>query len=90
MENQDKRQELIDAFADYAIEHCARMLRESMKVNTTTHEEMKSVYVSGVSISVDIADREGDNWKHKTEWESLFLDMVAEFYKRLNKRNKEI
>lgn len=80
----DKRQVLIDAFADYAIEHCDRMLRESMKVNTNTHEEMKSLYVSGVSISVDIADKEGDNWKHKTEWESLFLDMMAEFYKRLN------
>lgn len=86
----DKRQVLIDAFADYAMEHCDRILKDSMEVNTTTHEDMKDFYISEVSLSMNIGDKKEDNWKYKSEWESLFLDMMEEFYKRLNKRNKEI
>lgn len=89
MEKQDKRQALISAFADYAMEHRDRILKDSIEVTTVTHEDMNGCYISEVSLSMNIADMEYDNWKYKSEWESLFLDMVAEFYKRLNKRNKD-
>lgn len=83
MENKDKRQALIDAFADYVVEHNDRIVKGSGDVVIKTTTEGGNYRISDVSFSIRTMDNADENWENMKEWSTLFMDMYAEYLRRI-------
>lgn len=89
MENKDKRQALIDAFADYAMENLDNLCRDSGEVNMSTIPHGNNIFSSEITFKMKIGDHFGETASNAIKWQTLFIDMFNEVIKRADSKNKD-
>lgn len=86
MENKDKRQALIDAFADYAMENLDNICRDSGEVTISTASHGNNIFSSEITFKMKISDHSGETASNTIKWQTLFIDMYNEVLKRADNK----
>lgn len=90
--NMEKRQKLIEAFSDFALDYADCIIKDSDNISNTT-EVFENYIISKVTFSLDVFQRKsGDidvcSNKHASELESVFIEMCRELKIKANKERK--